>query len=103
MPRRYAGTRKPPTQAMPSAHRKPASQGEVVAENNIGYLYQNGGGVMKDYAQAMRWYPAAADRGDGDGEDNIGFLYQNGWGVPTDYGEAMRWYRLAADRGSANA
>jgi hypothetical protein len=56
-----------------------------------------------DYAEAMRQFRIAADRGNAVAQHNIGFLYQNGLGVTQDYAQAMHWYRLAADRGNASA
>jgi hypothetical protein len=105
-----------------------ADQGNPIAQRHMGELHQNGWGVSKDYAEAMRWYRMAADQGDavaqthigvvyrngqGAAQDyaeamrwaqrDIGFLYQNGPGVTKDYADAMRWYRLAADKGEAVA
>jgi len=47
---------------------KAADQGYAVAQNNLGWLYQNGWGVSKDYAQAMMWYRKAALQGNGKAE-----------------------------------
>lgn len=57
----------------------------------------------KDYAEAMRWYRLAADRGSAFAQNQIGGFYQNGWGVALNYAEAMRWYRKAADQGNDTA
>ena len=65
---------------------------------NLG-MYANGRGVLKDDAEAVRWYRLAADQGDATAKSNLGFMYTNGRGVLKDDAEAMRWYRLAADSG----
>ncbi len=83
--------------------RKAADEGNAVAQNDVGFLYQNGWGVPQDYAEAMRWFRKAADQGNAHAQNNVGFLYYNGWGVPQDYAEAMRWQRNAADQGYAAA
>src|SRR5258708_6387990 len=57
----------------------------------------------KNYAEAMRWYRTAADKGLAKAQYNIGVLYTSGLGVPNDYAEAARWYRKAADQGFAPA
>ena len=84
-------------------YRKAADQGDAVAQNKIGVLYDNGLGVPQDSAEAARWYRMAAEQGDALAQNNLGLLYANGRGVPQDYAEAMRWYRKAADQGHAGA
>ena len=44
----------------------------------IGTLYRDGQGVTQDYAEAMRWFRLAADRGNAIAQMNIGTLYRNG-------------------------
>ena len=83
--------------------RKAAGQGNAVAQNNIGWLYENGFGIQRDYAEAVTWYRKAADQGNTRAQENIGALYEKGLGVNQDYGEAMIWHRKAADQGNANA
>lgn len=78
-----------------------ADQGNAVAQEYIGYLYQNGFGAQQDYAEAMRWHRMAADQRNIRGQNNVGYLYQSGVGVKQDYTEAMRWHRMAADQGNA--
>ena len=56
-----------------------------------------------DYAQAVKWYRLAADKGDATAQSILGFMYDNGEGVPQDDTEAVKWYRLAADQGDAGA
>src|SRR5215469_1014170 len=61
--------------------RKAAERDNPVAENNIGWLYENGFGVKQDYTEAMNWFHKAASQGNAEAQNNIGWLYQNGWGV----------------------
>ena len=44
-------------------YRKAASQGDALAQNNLGVLYQNGHGVDKDNEGAKKWYLKAAENG----------------------------------------
>ena len=74
-----------------------------MAENNIGWLYENGFGVAQDYTEALNWFRKAATGGYDEAQNNIGWLYQNGWGAKQDYSEAMTWYRKAAEQGNARA
>jgi uncharacterized protein len=80
-----------------------AEQGNAFAQNALGWMYENGRGVPKDYAQAAAWYRKAADRGDAYGQNALGWMYENGRGVPKDYAQAAAWYRKAADQGNVIA
>jgi TPR repeat protein len=57
----------------------------------------------ENFAEAMRWYRAAAAQGHAQGQVGIGNLYAAGQGVPQNYGEALRWYHLAAAQGNSEA
>ena len=47
-------------------------------QNNLGYYYANGDGRgPKDYAEAVRWYSAAADQGLALAQNNLGYCYAN--------------------------
>jgi TPR repeat protein len=37
--------------------------GIMLPLTNIGWLYRNGWGAARDYAEAMRWFRKAADQG----------------------------------------
>ena len=41
-----------------------AEQGDAEAQFNLGVMYANGEGVPQDYAEAVKWYPKAAEQGD---------------------------------------
>ena len=79
-----------------------AEQGDARARNELGFMYQNGRGVARDDAEAVRWYRRAAEQGHASGQNNLGFMYQNGRGVARDDAEAVRWYRRAAEQGHAS-
>jgi TPR repeat protein len=68
------------------------------AQERLGFMYDTGMGVTRDYAEAMRWYRLAADEGYPVAQWEIGDMYEEGHGVPQDYVEAVRWYRKAADQ-----
>ena len=83
--------------------RKAADQDNAAAQNNVGWLYQNGWGVKQDYAEAVIWYRKAAEKGNAAAQVNIGWLYRKGYGVQKDYVEAMAWLRKAANQNNAQA
>jgi len=80
-----------------------AEQGDAVAQNNLGYMYDNGEGVPENDAEAVKWYRKAADQGLVDAQYNLGLMYGNGEGVPENDAEAIRLYRKAADQEYAKA
>ncbi len=67
--------------------------------NKFGLMYDQGNGVKKDKAQAIKYYTMAADKGSADAKCNLGLLYEFGDGVPVDEEKAVSLYRKAADLG----
>src|ERR1035441_8676428 len=67
-------------------------------------MYGNGVlGVLKDEAEAVRWYRKAAEQGVAYAQSDLGVMYATGRGVPKDEAEAARWYRKAAEQEDATA
>ena len=61
----------------------------AAAQNNLGFMYANGQGVVQDYAEALKWYRLAAAQDYAAAQYNLGFMYANGQGVPQDYAQAL--------------
>ena len=76
-----------------------AAKGNAAAQTDIGWMFENGQGVPKDYDEAVKWYRLAAAQGYASAQNNLGWMYEHGLGVPKDYDEAIKWYRLAAAQG----
>ena len=70
---------------------------------NLGRNYENGGGVAKDAAAAVRLYSQAADLGNSFAMYNLGWSYEHGDGVTKDLAKAQSYYQMAADRGDLDA
>jgi hypothetical protein len=77
----------------------------VSSSGSFGADWQKGMDAFNrgDYAEAVKWYRLAAEKGNAISQYNLGFLYENGQGVPQDYAEAVKWYRLAANQGYTDA
>ncbi len=73
-----------------------AKEGDPVAQNYVGEIYEKGLGIEPDYATAAAWYLKAADQGDSRARINLGFLYEKGLGVDKDLSQALNWYRKAS-------
>jgi TPR repeat protein len=84
-------------------YRRAAELGHARAQNDLGWLLQNGWGAPRDDVQAVHWYRQAATQGYAIAQTNIGWMYQNGRGVPRDYAQAVKWYRLAVAQGEPTA
>ncbi|KAK3836728.1 MAG: hypothetical protein J3R72DRAFT_450404 [Linnemannia gamsii] len=55
---------------------KAADQGHAMAMFSIGYLYEHGLGVTRDFANAVRWYRKAVNNGYSDAKADISRLQQ---------------------------
>jgi TPR repeat protein len=73
-----------------------AEQGSPVAQTYLGYLYQYGLGVPRNYVVAASWLHQAAEQGEPTGQFLLGLLFDKGYGVPLDWVEAEIWLNLAA-------
>jgi TPR repeat protein len=51
-----------------------AQQGDADAQAWVGYMYEQGQGVARDDAEAVRWYCKAADQGHATGQANLGVM-----------------------------
>ena len=65
-------------------------------------MYATGRGVLKDEAEAARWFRLAADQGNAAASSISVSCTPTGEGVLKDEAEAVRWYRLAAEQGDAS-
>jgi hypothetical protein len=84
-------------------YRKAAEQGYLLAQSNLGVMYEKGRGVNKDNAEAVKWFQKAAKQGDVDSQNNLGVMYAEGKGVQPDYVQAYLWYSLAITHGNQDS
>ena len=52
-----------------------AERGSATAQFNLGYMYDKGKGVTRNYKQAFNWYRKAADRSYAAANFNLGSIY----------------------------
>src|SRR3989442_410640 len=83
--------------------RQAAAHGDAAAQSNLGVMYVEGRGVVRNDVEAVKWYRKAADQGYARAQINLGMMYRKGKGVVRDDVEAVRWYRKAAEQGDAEA
>lgn len=82
---------------------KAAKQGDITAQYNLGYLYEQGQGVDKNLQKAFKWYEKAAKQGYVDAQYNVATFYYTGRGVQKNLQKALYWYEQAAHYGDRNA
>ena len=61
-----------------------AKNGDAEAQDYLGYAYNMGTGVEKDYDEAVKWYRKAAEQGHAPGQSRLGKMYYLGYGVEKD-------------------
>ena len=76
---------------------------DVRVQYYLGFMYENGTGVIKDQYVAAKWYHKAAEQGHADAQFCLGGCYYNGEGVVQDIAESVKWFRKAAEQELANA
>jgi TPR repeat protein len=73
-----------------------AEQGDPAAQTYLGFMFETGRGVPRNYTEAAMWYRRAAEQGDSLAQYSLGLLYDKGQGVPQDIVEANKWLNLSA-------
>ena len=63
---------------------KAAEQGHVIAQFNLGLLYDKGSGVARNHAEAVKWYRKAVEAGLIPAFINLAVLYESGIDIPKD-------------------
>ena len=76
-----------------------AVAGDAEAQNNMGYLYEEGLGVAQQYDVAMDWYRRAAESGSSEAEHNLGMMYVGGRGVAKSWSQGLMHFRKSAVQG----
>ena len=80
-----------------------AEAGLAQAQTSLGFMYNNGNGVLQDYKEAVKWYRLAAEQGTASAQTNLGFMYEYGHGVLQDNTMAHMWYNIASANGHEKA
>ncbi len=91
------------SQAAFAYFRRAASQGDLVAQRNIGSMWLYGRAVPRSLAQAHVWLRRAADQGHGGAMSLLGHSYLYGLGVPASAVEALSWYRRGGEAGNRSS
>jgi TPR repeat protein len=81
-----------------------AKNGDAKAYYHLGYFFENGKFVQRDYARALQDLRAASKGGVWFASFKLGVMYELGEGTPHDRAAAISWFdRAASQRGDASA
>ncbi len=75
-------------------YEKAAGKGDISSCYSLGFIYNNGKGVLKDSLRAMSWYEMAAKQGHAGSQNNLAVIYY----YAKDYSSAFKWFKLAAEQ-----
>ena len=78
--------------------RDAAEKGCVPAMVQLGFLYEEGRYVRKNYDHALHWFTLAANAVDPVGQTLLGGFYHSGLGTTPNFFMAAKYYRLAAEQ-----
>ena len=78
-----------------------AEQGDLLAQNRLGYLYECGRIVEKDYSEALIWYRKSREIDES--QERISYFYEFGLGIDKDERLAYLWAKIAAENENPNA
>ena len=80
-----------------------SNRGNLIAINNLSFMYERGYGVTRNQKKAVTLYKKAAEGGIAVAQFNYGEALFLGNGIKKDYIEAKKWLLIALDRGSKDA
>jgi TPR repeat protein len=80
-----------------------SKKGNLIAINNLGFMYERGYGVIRNNKKAVALYKRAAEGGIAIAQFNYGEALFLGNGIKQDNIEAKKWLLIALDRGSKDA
>ncbi len=81
-----------------------AEAGQPDAQLALAKMYDYGLGVVRDHAEAIRWYRIVAEtEGWPEAQRELGLAYLSGEGIKADLKLAAKWLRKAAAQGDTSA
>lgn len=80
-----------------------AKAGDIIAQFELGVIYDFGQGVKQNNKKALKWYRKAAVQGNLSAQFNLGTMYKNGQGVTQSYIKAAKWYQKAVEQEDSDA
>ena len=82
---------------------KAANLGDAQAQYNVGTIYVQGLGVVRNDDEALKWFLLASEQGFPLAQSNLGWMYEQGFGSPQNVLLAFMWGTLGARSGDPDA
>lgn len=82
-----------------SSLHKRAKARDADAQVQLGRMYEEGDGILRDSKEAVRWFAQAAKLGNREGQYLYALALMDGRGVVQDYQAAFKWLETAAKGG----
>ena len=80
-----------------------AQGGDANSQYQLGFMYNAGRGVKRDYKLAAEWYQKAAEQDHASAQFSLGMMYYRGRGVAQNCEQAKHWMDKAAKTGNNDA
>ena len=80
-----------------------AEQGNDKAQCKLGYMHDNGQGLLENHMVGLEWVTKSAIQGNGWCQNYLGLMYEQGRGVSRNITKAYMWFNLADYNGSIHA
>lgn len=83
-----------------------AAKGNPIAQYYLGFFYEQGYVVQKNYQEAWKLYNKSAQQGYSEAQHQLGSIYDHGsdnFKVQENKGEALKWYVKSAEQGNKHA
>ncbi|GGG44962.1 serine/threonine-protein kinase [Bizionia arctica] len=83
---------------------KAAIKGNAIAQGELGAMYDEYTGRIRDGKKSEKWIRKSANQGYAEAEYNLGYIYSLGYyGVAENKAEAIKWWLKAANQGHITA
>lgn len=84
---------------VPTALIAKAESGDVAAQLELGFRYDNGDWGTRNAIESSKWFRKAADQGNPEAQYQVGLIYSIGETTPQNFSEAFKWFQMAAKQG----
>ena len=82
---------------------KLAEEGDAIAQNSLGVLFQKGQGVEKNYSESYKWFKKSSEDGYTPAQVSLGYVYDQGMGLNRNKIKAFMWWKIASLHGDNDA
>ncbi len=82
---------------------KLAEEGDPIAQNSLGVLFQKGQGVDQNFTLSYDWFKKSAEKGYTPAQVSLGYIYDQGMGIKQNKINAYMWWKIASLHGDSDA